>query len=214
MALVLVDVDGTLIEGVPCERLFIPYLLAQRMLGPRQLTAFAAFVPRYAARFGRHVLKKDKAYLSGLEVSAVEQAAVRFVDLHLLRRVRRLLRVRLERHAEAGDLVALLTGTPQFIAAPLAARLSIPRAVGALCDQTGDVFTALPPRCHPFAETKVTAAEALCRQLGLPLGECVAYADSIYDLALMERVRRAVAVAPDSALRARAERWDWEILGA
>lgn len=214
MTLVLIDVDGTLIEGTHSEPLFIRYLLARGMLGPRQLISFAGFVPRYGVRFGRHVLKKDKAYLNGLTIGAVQAAAEEFVDAVLLGLVCRPLLQRLDRHRRSGDRLALLTGTPDFIARPLAARLAIPYVAATVCDQIDGVFTVRPPCCHPFGFAKVEAAEDLCRRLDTPLSACVAYGDSIHDLALLERVRRAVAVAPDRALREEARRWHWEILSA
>ena len=214
MTLVLIDVDGTLIEGTHSEPLFIRYLLIRGVLGPRQLTSFASFIPRYAARFGRHVLKKDKAYLNGLTAGAVQAAAEEFVDTVLLGLVHRPLQRRLDQHRRSGDTLALLTGTPDFIARPLAERLSVPYMAATVCDQSDGVFTVRPPRYHPFGFAKVEAAEDLCRRLDIPLSTCVAYGDSIHDLALLERVRRAVAVAPDRALREEAQRWHWEILSA
>lgn len=214
MALVLVDVDGTLIEGLHSERLFFRYLLVQRVLGLRQLIAFGAFPPRYMIHFGRHVFKKNKAYLHGLSVTAIEKAAAEFVDTLLLQRVSASLRQRLEYHAQIGDILALLTGTPEFIARPLAAHLAIPHVIATVCEQRDGCFTARPPYQHPFGAAKVAAAEELCHRLAVPLSACIAYADSIHDLPLMERVRRAVAVAPDSALRAQASRQGWEIIPA
>lgn len=214
MALILIDVDGTLIQGSHSEPQFFRYLLTRGLLGPRQLAASVAFFPRYGFRYGRHVFKKDKAYLSGLSVAEVEAVAAEFVDRLLLQQVNPVLRQRLDCHAQAGDILALLTGTPEFIARPLAEHLSITHVVATVCDQAGGRFTAQPPGRHPFAVDKVTAAEELCGQLAIPLPDCVAYADSIYDLPLMERVYRAVAVAPDNALRMHAGQRGWEIMAA
>lgn len=214
MALILIDVDGTLIQGPYSESRFFRHLLTRGLLGPRQLAASVAFLPRYGLRYGRHVFKKDKAYVSGLSVAAVEAVAAEFVDTILLRQVNPALRQRLDRHAQAGDILALLTGTPEFIARPLAEHLSIPHVVATVCDQADGRFTAQPPRRHPFSAGKVTGAEELCWLLDIPLSQCVAYADSIYDLPLMERVCRAVAVAPDNALRSHAGQRGWEIMPA
>lgn len=214
MALILIDVDGTLVQESHSEPLFIRYLLTQGLLGPRQLVAFGAFIPCYAIRFGRHVFKKNKAYLSGLSVTRVQAAAAEFVDAVLLQQVNQNLRQRLDYHIQVGDTLALLTGTPEFIARPLAERLSIPHVVATVCDQKNGYFTARPPDRHPFDSDKITAAEHLCRQLHIPLSDCVVYADSIYDLPLMERVHKAVAVTPDGALRAQARRRGWEIMPA
>jgi phosphoserine phosphatase len=210
--LILIDVDGTLIKGASTESLFIRYLLVHGELGLRQLSAFILFPFRYAVRFGRHVFKKNKAYLCGLSPAAVEAKAAVFVDSVLLKRMCMTLRHRLTNHSKAGDTLALLTGTPEFIAWPLASRLAITYVVGTICEQMQGRFTAGPPPQHLFGKEKVKAAEMLCRQLQMPLSDCVAYADSIYDLALMEQVSRAIAVTPDRALRLQASCRSWEIM--
>lgn len=212
MALILIDVDGTLIKGASTESLFIRYLLVRGALGLRQLSAFMLFPLRYAARFGRHVFKKNKAYLCGLSPAAVEAKAAAFVDSVLLKRVCINLRHRLTNHSKTGDTLALLTGAPEFIARPLASRLAITHVVGTICEQMQGRFTAGPPLQHPFGKEKVKAAKMLCRRLQIPLSDCIAYADSIHDLALMEQVSRAIAVAPDPALQLQASCRGWEIM--
>jgi phosphoserine phosphatase len=212
MALILIDVDGTLIKGASTESQFICYLLAHGALGLRQLGAFMLFPLRYAACFGRHVFKKNKAHLCGLSPAAVEEKAAVFVDSVLLKRVCINLRHRLSNHRKAGDMLALLTGTPEFIARPLASRLAITHVVGTICEQMQGRFTAGPPLQHPFGKEKVKAANRLCQQLQTPLSDCVAYADSIHDLALMEQVSRAIAVTPDAALQLQANCRGWEIM--
>jgi hypothetical protein len=58
---------------------------------------------------------------------------------------------------------------------------------------------------------KADAVAALAAREGLELDKCSAYSDSINDLPLLSMVGHAVAVNPDSALRAEAKRQGWEI---
>lgn len=62
MAVALFDLDGTLTEGASCERRFVLHLAARGLLGGRQMAAAAGFALRHWPVYGRHVLKKDKAY--------------------------------------------------------------------------------------------------------------------------------------------------------
>lgn len=212
MACVFVDVDGTLIKGPSCEARFAAYLLRRGRLGTRQLAQAALFVPRFAPSFGRHVLKKNKAYLAGLEVEAIAASAEAFVRQELEPLLRPELVRRLEAHRGAGEVIVLLTGAPDFIARPLAELVGAELWRATKCERANGVYSAEPPAEHPFGAAKLAFAEEVCRQAGSRLSECAAYADSAYDLPLLERVGRPVAAHPDRALKRAARRAGWEVL--
>lgn len=214
MRLVLFDVDGTLTTGASAERLFVHYLLRRRRLGPAQIAAMLAFAARWAPRYGRHVFKKDKAYLCRLAVQEVAELARDFVAHELIALLYAPACERLARHARDGDVVALLTGAPQFIADPLAQHLGVQQVCATRCATRGGRFTTQPPLRHPFGEEKVALARELARQAGLGLDAALAYADSGHDIALLEAVGHPVAVRPDRALRQAASARGWEVLEA
>jgi phosphoserine phosphatase len=108
--------------------------------------------------------------------------------------------------------VVLLTGTPEFIAEPLARLLGAHSVCATRCARQDGIYTAEPPLLHPFGEAMVLLAREICREARSPLVEAVAYADSIHDLPLMLQVGRAVAAWPDAALGAIARKGDWLIL--
>ncbi|MRR10114.1 hypothetical protein EG831_08605 [bacterium] len=120
---------------------------------------------------------------------------------------------RLREHLAAGDRVVLLTGTPDFIARPLASALGAHDVIAAVCAAQLGVFTAAPPTIHPFGKTKLFLAESYCQKNGLELQYAMAYGDHDGDRHLLERVGRAVAVRPAPGLRAVAARRDWETIG-
>lgn len=212
MALVLFDVDGTLLDGASSERRFIRHLAASGLLGPHQMIAALHFALREAFRGDGAPLKRNKAYLTGLETARIEALARDFVVRTLLPSLRPVLHARIEAHLAAGDTVALLTGTPDFLAAPLAERLGIPHCIATRCATVAGRFTAAAPRTHPYAVEKLRLATELAEMLDLPLGEAFAYADSNSDRALLEAVGHAVAVAPDPWLAAVARGQGWVML--
>ncbi len=214
MALVLFDLDGTLVEKPSVERRFIAQLIKDSRLGLPQLGAALWFAASQAPRFGRHVWKKNKAYLTGLPVDAIEAWAAEFVHKHIARHVRPALRARLEMHWRANDTLALLTGAPDFLARPIAALLGIEHCCAAVCASRAGRFTREPPPVHPFAEAKLELARALCSRLGFSLHQCIAYADSVHDLPLLREVGRPVAVCPERPLGRTAHQQGWEILEA
>ena len=212
MRLVIFDIDGTLVPGASSEMRFARYLWQVGALGPRQLLAFAGFALRYLPRFGKHVMQKNKAYLSGHEYGHIVELARRFVADVLVPVLHAPAVERLKAHQAAGDTVVLLSGTPQFLADALGEALDIELCIGAACCTENGRFTPAPPRRHPYGPTKIDAAETLASRAGLPLADAVAFGDSINDAYLFRMVGRAVAVAPDRKLSAEADNAGWEVL--
>ena len=208
-----VDVDGTLLAGRrSSEAGFMLHLLRRGCLGPRQGAAALGFLLRHLPAYGRHVGKKDKAYLTGLEVERVQALAAAYAERELAPRLRPALLARLALHRAAGTAVLLLTGTPDFLAEPLARRVGAEGCIATRCAARDGRFLARPPLRHPFGEEKLRLAEAWCRARGLDLARCAAYGDSRYDLPLLEAVGEPVAVAPDPVLAREARRRGWTVL--
>jgi phosphoserine phosphatase len=152
--------------------------------------------------YGRHVFRKNKAYLSGLSRQLVEDQAARFVDslpesewiVESLDELRG--------HRERGETVVLLSGTPQPIIDALAARVGADVAVGTICDGRDGRYSGSPPSRHPFYHAKAELLDEICRRHGSRASDVVAYADSRFDIPLLERVGEPVAVGPDRVLAA------------
>lgn len=210
--LAIFDIDGTLVPGDSSEIRFVRYLWHKRVLRARQILAFAGFCPRYGARYGKQVMQKNKAWLCGMNETRVQALAHDFVQEALMPALYKPVVRRLEVHKSAGDTVALLSGTPQFLAAALAEELGVQAAYGALCRSRDGIYRAAPPERHPYGETKLDGAQALADAAGLPLSEAVAYGDSVHDAHLFHVVGEAVAVQPDGGLHSVATGQGWEIL--
>lgn len=212
MTVVLLDLDGTLLRHPSSEARFLGYLWRHRRLKWVQIAAAAWFMARWSARFGRHVPRANKAYLYQLPVDEIHELAQQFVEDVLVSHLRRTVLAQMQLHRAAGHQLALLTGAPEFIAAPLSRRLGVDTWCGTVCAQRGGRFGAQPPLRQPLGFSKVEHARALCVQLGGELRDCIAYADSIHDLPLLRAVGTPIAVHPDRKLMAVARGSGWTIL--
>lgn len=210
---VFVDLDGTLVPPPSTEVRLARLLAAEGRLGARQLAAWLAFLARHA-RLGRHALRLDKAWLAGLDVAVVADAAQRLAAALVPGSVRPALCDRLAAHRAAGDRLVLLTGAPQPLAEAFAQRLGMEEAIGALCACRGGRHLAAAPLRHPFGTAKRILAAAWCERHGARLESACAYGDSRHDLALLAAVGTPVAVAPDRVLAAHARRRGWQIIPA
>ena len=211
MPLVFIDIDGTLVAG-RSEIRFIRFLALCGKLGPTALARAVRFAIAQSPRYGRHVWKKNKAYLAGLGTARVQELARAFVRREIEPLLRRQLSRRIEEHRAAGDRVVLLSGTPDFIASPLAELVGAQACIASRCAERDGRFTADGPLVHPFAAEKLRLAQEEAKRHGSSLSECTAYGDSIHDRDLLEAVGRPVAVYPDRELARWAEARGCEVL--
>jgi HAD superfamily phosphoserine phosphatase-like hydrolase len=214
MRLAVFDIDGTLVTGPSTEKRFFLHLLRSGKIGPRQVLAFLWFLCRWTPRFGRHVFKKNKAYLAWLRAEEIERLARTWARTSLQRAWFAPCVERLRRHQEQGDVVVLLSGTPDFVAAAIAAQLGVKHAIGSHCVVRDGRFRPDPPVSHPFTGRKVEIVSELAREAGIAPADTVAYGDSIYDLPVFRAVGTAIAVRPDEELAAVADGEGWEVIGA
>ena len=127
--------------------------------------------------------------------------------------IRSTARALVERHR--GDLRVVITATNSFVTEPIAREFGIAELIATDPEERDGEFTGKVRGTPCFREGKVTRLEAWLAQRGGALSdysESWFYSDSHNDLPLLERVSHPVAVDPDTALRARAERGGWPII--
>lgn len=119
-------------------------------------------------------------------------------------------------HRQRGDLIALVTGTNEFLAEPIAALLGIEHvlAVQLERDAAGKV-TGRIAGIPSFAAGKVDRVHHWLADLSLSLRgfERVSfYGDSVNDIPLLELATHPVAVNPSAALEAVAVERGWRVV--
>lgn len=119
-------------------------------------------------------------------------------------------------HQAAGDLVAIVTATNEFVTRPIADAFGVPEllAVELARDDAGRVTGAI--RGIPsYREGKVPRVEAWLAAQGRARGDfdtITVYSDSTNDLPLLEWATEPVATNPSDALEAVAQERGWRIL--
>lgn len=124
-------------------------------------------------------------------------------------------RALVDRHREAGDLVAIVTATNSFVTGPIAREFGIPHLIATIPAQENGQFTGAVRGTPSFREGKITRVEDWLESLGLHWGsfpESWFYSDSLNDLPLLNKVSKPVAVDPDPTLKAHAEAQGWPVL--
>lgn len=119
----------------------------------------------------------------------------------------------LRRHQDAGDEVALVTGSAQALVRPVAEDLRVRHVLATeqLADAAGVLTGGV--RRPMIGAAKQDAAAALVRRLGARAGDCWAYGDHESDLPVLSLVGHGVVVGDDPVLRAAGIARGWHFLG-
>ena len=118
-------------------------------------------------------------------------------------------------HQTAGDAVAIVTATNEFVTRPIADAFGVAEliAIDLAKDAQGE-YTGEIAGTPSFREGKVLRVESWLaqRSLGWQDIEATFYSDSMNDLSLLEKVTNPVATNPDERLRELAVARGWRIL--
>lgn len=211
--MIVFDVDGTLLPGTSCERLFFKHLLHEKIIRLRNLISFAirglALMPKGHA----YALKANKGYLRGFSPDYMTGIGREFFDDQVSKRISAKGITRLEEHRSNGDKVMLLSGMPEFLLRNFSEYLGVDEQIGSILEIKADKFTGRTIGPFPLAEGKIEVLRPLLEKQRFDWPDLTAYADHRLDRYLLERVGHPVVINPRDDLKRIAEnnRWPVEI---
>ena len=118
-------------------------------------------------------------------------------------------------HREAGDRLAIVTATNEFVTRPIAAAFGVPELIAVELERDASGWITGEIRGVPsMRDGKVVRVQQWLAAQGLDWldVESTFYSDSMNDLPLLERVDHPVATNPDARLRTLALERGWRIL--
>jgi HAD superfamily hydrolase (TIGR01490 family) len=218
MKLALFDLDGTLLP-IDSDHAFGEFLIG---LGWADAAEYRrrndAFYEQYKAERLDIDAYVDFCTAPWRDRPAAEQAAAqaRFVAEVARPALRDSALALVQRHREAGDRLAVVTATNDFVTRPIAALFGIETLIATELqrDAAGRVTGAISGT-PSFRAGKVQRVHDWLRSEGADWADFdaqVFYSDSTNDLALLERVSHPVATNPGPALEAVARQRAWPIL--
>ena len=217
MELVLFDLDNTLLAG-DSDFEWAQYLISRGVLDKEVYEARnQAFFDQYKAgtldifEFLDFQLK-PLARHSREQLDAWHKA---FMTSRILPMMTEASRALVNRHLEAGAIVAIVTATNSFVTYPIARAFGIPHLIATVPAQEGGAFTGKPRGTPAFKDGKIERVEAWLESLGLcwsSFERSWFYSDSHNDLPLLGKVSNPIAVDPDDTLRAHATSRNWPVI--
>ncbi|MGH7907689.1 MAG: HAD family hydrolase [Candidatus Binataceae bacterium] len=210
------DLDGTLVDfNLVHAALYIVGNLGEWTGRAAYITSFLSRIPRlYAAeKYDRRLLNVVLfAGLKGISRDRLLTLGEEYCERVLSGRIYPQARELVEANRGAGLDPVLVTGSPDFIVAPLARTLGIADfAANRMISSRGLMTGRLHEPIMAGAEKAVWCAE-YARSRGFSMAECWGYADSYYDLGFLTALGHPVAVNPDRRLRAASLNRHWPIV--
>jgi len=218
MNLALFDLDGTLLE-IDSDHAFGEFMVRLGWAdGEDFRRANDAFYAQYQAeKLDVHAYIRF-ATSAWRDRPVDEQAAAsrRFIDEMIRPALHDAARALLRQHAEAGDRVAIVTATNEFITRPIATLFGVDELIATELQRDGaGRVTGAVKGVPAYREGKVTRVRQWLAGQGLSCADfdrVTFYSDSTNDLPLLERVSHPVATNPAPALERIAAERGWPIL--
>ncbi len=218
MKLALFDLDGTLLPG-DSDHAFGAFIVQQGWADAADFTKgndafFADYqagcldIHRYVDFVTQPWRERPWADVLALRQRYLEQAIAPMLRSPALALV--------ERHRQAGDRLAIVTATHDFLTRPIADLFGVDDLIAT--ELAHDAAGRVTGRIHgtpSFREGKIARVEHWLATQGLTLADCecsVFYSDSTNDLPLLERCSHPVATNPSAALERTAQERGWPVL--
>jgi HAD superfamily phosphoserine phosphatase-like hydrolase len=212
MTIVVFDLDHTLIKK-NSSYAFGKFLYQKRFFSSVLMLKLCAFYGLYQCKcvslanlhnfIFKHLFKDH--FLADFQ-----NEAENFLNIHLHHLLDPLMQEKLDL-ALKNNYVVLLSSSPDFLVKKIAAKLSIPYAIGS--SYTIDIER----RFQSLAEIidgrkKAIKIQNLSEELRVPRESIIAYSDSWVDIPLLSFVGIPIAVNPDRELQRKSLNKGWEIL--
>ena len=210
--LVIFDIDGTLLPGTSCERMFFKYLIKNNLLKLKNYISFMlrgiALTPKGKA----YIFSANKGYLGGFSAEYMNNIGRDFFKNHIANRISKRGIIKLNEHKNNGDKVVLLSGMPEFLLKNFSEFLKVSEYYGSVMEIDDDKFTGKTVGVFPIVRGKVDVVEKILKKYDLDWLQLTAYADHYHDRFLLQKAGQPVAVNPGDRLKAIAQNNNWQIV--
>jgi HAD superfamily hydrolase (TIGR01490 family) len=210
------DVDNTMMMGASLFW-FARGLAARKYLSSRDIARFAWQQAKFRIAGNespedmQNIRESALAFVADRPVSEISEAGEEIYDELMADRIWSGTRLLAQRHLDVGQRVWLVTATPVELASIIAHRLGLTGALGTVAEVRDGRYTGRLVGELMHGEAKAEAVRALAEREGLDLSRCTAYSDSANDLPMLTLCGTAVAVNPDTELRAVAKSRGWTV---
>jgi len=208
------DVDGTLLDTTIVH--FYARLMTDGMSAARRALWTVGFAPRLPLflavdRISRATFNRMFYRLyGGYDAAGIRERAARIVPDYATGKLYDDARQAVASHRDAGHTVALVTGTADFVALPVASLLGIDDVLATRLEERDGRLTGEIAGAPLSGKRKAEVMTEFAEQRSIDLSVSYAYGDSTADAEMLAAVGNAVAVNPSRRMTREAmlRRWD------
>ena len=204
------DVDRTLLPGTTSERIFISYLLRRRVLGAGAVLRTSLYLLRQLPRLSpMEAIRRQRMYLAGLPVARVTALAGTCYTEEIQPRISAAGRAALAAHRAEGHITVLLSGSLDFLLAPLQRDLGADHLICTHLETAGGRFTGRIAGLWPYGDTKALLIHHFAQEHGVNFAASYAYADHHSDEAVLALFGNPVVINPQPKMQIIAAGRQW-----
>jgi HAD superfamily hydrolase (TIGR01490 family) len=206
---IIFDIDGTVLPGTSCERLFVPYLIHRGILSPSNFIHFCIRGVALLRRGPIYSLKANKGYLKGFSVERISAIGQEFFTSEIVSRISKAAIERINDHKRRGERVVIFSGMPDFLLANFAEYLGVHEYYGSVMETRGEKFTGRTLGPFPLGKGKVKFIRKILSDTHFDWPDITFYGDHWLDRFLMSYVGKPIVINANGRLRRMARRRGW-----
>ncbi len=207
------DVDDSLLDG-NAGTIFTWYLYSEKIMKPEMRSRIPRIIYDYARRrlTEQDMVEVGSRCQQGLRADELKAHAHACFHKHLRKRITTGAVRQIRKHLLSGHLVAIASGSSQYIIDEIGRHLRVHVAIGTRARVVDGHMTdqIVPPVV--FREGKRAAVERVAETYDVDLTRSFLYSDSAADVPLFEAVGHPVVVNPKPPFRTVAERRGWDVV--
>jgi HAD superfamily hydrolase (TIGR01490 family) len=206
------DIDGTLLPDISMERVFLRYLLREKLLPFGNIASYLLRGLTAALLHGwEEAIKRNKVYLRGLRVSDIDTYAEACFHERIAPAIVKGGKQQIESLMQEGYRIMIISGAPSFLVRPLEPVVRPDVVISTELEVKNGCYTGRIEGPHPFGIAKRAILENMQKDLDLDFSASVVFANHHSDIHHMKLFGRAVAVNATPKLRKLASELGWEM---
>ena len=206
------DVDRTLVPVTTTERIFIRYLLRKGVLGPGAVFQTVLFILRnirHTSPF--ETIRRQRAYLSNQPYEKMARLARQCFETDIKPRLSAEGLEAIREHKEKGHSIVLLSGSLDFLLAPLRKEVGADHLIAANMEVVNGKLTGRIVGHYPYGSYKAALIQHFAAEHGLDFTQSYAYADHHTDHEVLRLFANPVVINPRPKMQVIAEQEGWPV---
>lgn len=205
------DVDRTLIPVTTTERVFIRYLTRKKVIGPTVALRTVWYIVCALPVSPFESIRRHRAYLNGLDYGKTVKLARACFETDIKPRLSKAGLDALREHKERGEMVVLLSGSLDFLLAPLKEYVGADHLIAAKMEVVSGKLTGRILGDYPYGSYKASLIKHFATEHGLDFSRSYAYADHHTDHEMLRLFGTPIVVNPKEKMQAIAQREGWTV---